>query len=341
MRLLTVMLRGTALTGLLVGCAPSRAPVTVQDTVVEPVPPRAEYRLVVMGDQGTGRPEQRAVARAMQAVCREWGCDLGVGLGDNFYPSGPDHVDSPLFRERFENLYGGLGFPFLMIPGNHDESLVWGGDGANPGGAEVQLAYSRVNSRWVMPDRFYRARLGKVAEVLAVDMAPLAAYLPSRRPQERPGGSWDAAQRAWLKQKATSSVAPWTFLLGHHPLFSNARHGEAGAYDRLPTAQQRGDAVRSLYRSVCGDVDVIFSGHDHALQLFAPQPECPGTWQVVSGAAGQGESAQRGHRPALFQEFHQPGFTWLRVNESEVKLRFYTVDGNGTPTLAFEQAITK
>lgn len=331
----------TVCTGLLVGCMPFRSLIQVQDTLVRPVPPQSEYRVVVMGDQGTGLPEQRAVARGMQAVCQQRGCDLGFGLGDSFYPSGPKDAHSPLFRERFADVYGPLGVPFLMITGNHDQSWLVGGDGADPAGAEAQLAYAKVNPQWIMPARYYRAVLGDLLEVLAVDTTPLASYLPSVRAGERPGGNWEAAQRAWLTEQAKASTAQWTFLLGHHPRFSNAKHGDAGRYDGMPAPLPRGDAVKTLYQAVCGDVEVIFSGHDHALQLFAPQVECAGTWQVVSGAAGKTGAGRHGNRPSAFQEFSKPGFTWVKVMKEQLLVRFYTVNGAGLPTLAFEQAITK
>ena len=135
--------------GLVSACAPapSQAPTRMPDVVAQVAAPRdlARLRVVVIGDQGTGTAVQRRVAAAMAEICASEGCDLGVGLGDNFYPSGPRDPASPLFRERFAEVYGPLKVPFLMIPGNHDESWVRGGDGADPRGAEAQVAYSRIN----------------------------------------------------------------------------------------------------------------------------------------------------------------------------------------------------
>lgn len=335
------LFRSLILAALLSACAPSLAPVEMRDTVVQPVPPGETLRVVIMGDQGTSLPDQHAVAKGMQATCKDAGCDLGFGLGDNFYPAGPTSTLSPLFKERFADLYGPLKIPFLMITGNHDETLVHGGDGANPAGAEVQIAYSKLKAQWVMPDRYYRAQVGDLLDVLAVDTTPLASMVPSRRAVERPGGSWEVMQRKWLAQQARESKAQWTVVLGHHPLYSNGKHGDAGAYDGWPSPLMRGDAVRSLYRAACQDIDIIFSGHDHALQLFAPQAECPGTWQVVSGAAGKVDGIQKGKRPAAFQQYRLPGFTWMKVTREELNLRFYTVNSEGVPALAFEQVIRK
>ncbi|PTA67917.1 acid phosphatase [Deinococcus arcticus] len=327
---------GVLLVGGLMACAPavsgpSQAALAAPRVALEAGHPE-RLRLVVMGDQGTGTETQWQVARAMAAVCAAQGCDLGAALGDNFYPAGPREVTSPLFRERFEVPYGPLGIPFIMVPGNHDESWLWGGDGASPRGAEVQVAYSRVNPQWVMPARQYQASVSGLLDLFVVDTAPLAAYLPSVRPQERPGGPWDAAQRAWLAQAVNQSAARWRLVLGHHPLYSNGKHGDAGAYDHLPFTFQRGGAVQALYAVACGQADLLLSGHDHALQLFAPQPDCPGTWTAVSGAAGEVGGERRGRRPAAFEVYGQPGFLWLEITPQTLTLWAYVVGEGGAVT---------
>ncbi|GGB59359.1 metallophosphoesterase [Deinococcus soli (ex Cha et al. 2016)] len=315
-------------------CAPAMTgPVTVPDVrATLPALPQDRLRVLVMGDQGTGTEVQRRVAAAMQEVCAQEGCDLGVALGDNFYPAGPKDLNSLLFRERFADVYGPLGVPFLVVPGNHDESWLVGGDGADARGADVQVAYSRVNPQWVMPARTYRAPVGTLAEFFGVDTAPLAAYLPGLRPAERPGGAWDVAQRAWLSGAVRTSGARWRLVLGHHPLFSNGAHGNAGAYDRFPFAFQQGGAVRDLYASVCGEADLLLSGHVHALEVFTPQPECPGTWTAVSGAAGEVGGGAAGSRVAAFAAFGQPGFLRLDITPSELVITAYTVAADGTVT---------
>lgn len=333
------------LTSLLVACAPAATgPVSPLPDVVAPLPLPAggeRVRVVVMGDQGTGTAVQRRVAAALRAVCGRDGCDLGVGLGDNFYPAGPRGADSALFRERFEEPYGPLDIPFLMVPGNHDESWLVGGDGADARGAEAEVAYARLNPQWVMPARSYRAAVGDLVEFFAVDTSPLAAYLPPLRVNERPGGPWDRAQRAWLDEALKSSQARWRLVLGHQPLFSNGKHGDAGRYDGLPLPGSRGDAVRALYNVACGRADGILSGHDHVLLGFAPQPECPGTRQWVSGAAGKVEEGRSGTRAATFEVFGQPGFLWLEVTRGALTVRAFTVSEDGSAQIVHTETVRK
>lgn len=332
-----------ALPLVLSACAPAASgPAPFADTVARlPLPPETQrVRAVVIGDQGMGTDTQAQVAAAMQEVCAREGCDLGVGLGDNFYPAGPKDVQSPLFKARFADLYGPLQVPFLMVSGNHDESWLAGGDGADARGGELQVAYARLNPQWVMPARTYRAPVGRLVEFFTVATSPLAAYLPPRRVAERPGGSWDTAQRAWLQGALLRSPARWKLVLGHHPLFSNANHGDAGRYDNSAAPLQRGDAVRRLYGAACGQADLLLSGHDHALELFAPQPGCAGTWTLVSGAAGKASSPRVGRRPAAFESYGQAGFMWLDVQPTALSVRVYTVDGAGHARLVHTQTLS-
>lgn len=331
-----------ALPLLLTACAPALSASGGMPDTVARLPLGTDLqrlRVVVMGDQGTGSEVQTRVAAAMSEVCAREGCDLGVALGDNFYPAGPREATSPLFRKRFSDPYGPLKVPVLMVSGNHDESLLFGGDGADARGGEVQVAYSRLNRQWVMPARTYRAPVGTLVEFFTVATAPLAASLPPLRATERPGGSWDTAQRAWLAGALGQSSARWKLVLGHHPLFSNAAHGDAGRYDGSALNLQRGEAVQRLYGMACGKASVLLSGHDHALQLFAPQGSCAGTWTLVSGAAGKATSAKTGQRPAVFEAYGQPGFMWLDITPTALEIRAYTLDTAGRARLAHTQVL--
>ncbi|GGQ96320.1 hypothetical protein GCM10008957_05710 [Deinococcus ruber] len=331
---------------LLAACAPAST-VNFQDvqaTLKAPEHP-GELRVLMMGDQGKGGEIQAAVAKAIARVCQQQGCDLGVGLGDNFYPKAPSSADDAVFQTRFADLYGPLNFPFLMVAGNHDESWLMGGDGANPAGLQSELDYARSHPQWIMPERAYRAAWGDLAQFFVVDTAPLASYLPNRDPSYRPGAAFDEAQRAWLKQSLDASPARWNVVLGHHPLLNNGLHGSAGTYTYgavLPWAS--GAAIKTMYQqAACGKADLIAAGHDHTLQLFpATNTVCPGTRLLVSGAAGETTGPGLGVPAASdFQAMSTPGFFWLKFTPTTLTYQAYTVDAAGVPTLAYQTEDSK
>jgi tartrate-resistant acid phosphatase type 5 len=334
---------------LLAGCAP--AAVTsqalgefpdTQATLESPAQP-SDLKILVMGDQGKGGAIQTAVAKAMASVCAAQGCELGLGMGDNFYPQAPASADSLIFKERFADLYGPLKIGFLMAAGNHDESWQKGGDGANPAGLNSELAYAKTNAQWIMPAHFYRAQWGDLASFFVVDTAPTASYLPNRDPVYRAGGPFDAAQRGWLKASLAASQAHWKIVIGHHPLLNNGKHGSAGSYDGGLLPWANGAHIKSLYQqAACGKADLIAAGHDHTLQLFpASNPVCPGTRLLVSGAAGESTGPGLGRNASDFQAMDKPGFFWLHLTRSTMTIRAYTADGAGVPKVAYETVASK
>jgi len=331
---------------LLAACAPATdTDLVFPDTQVSlPAPAREnDLRVLVMRDQGKGGEVQAMVARAMLAVCARDGCDLGLGMGDNFYPQAPQSADSPVFEERFSALYGQLRVPFLMAAGNHDESWAFGGDGADPSGLNSELAYARLNPQWVMPAHFYRASWSDLAQFFVVDTAPLAPYLPNRAPVYRAGGPFDSAQRRWLSASLSTSSARWNIVIGHHALLNNGKHGSAGNYDSGLLPWGAGAPVKSLYQeAACGKADLIASGHDHTLQLFAADNAvCPGTRLLVSGAAGETSGPGSVGAPSEFQAMNSPGFFWLHFTRNRLTLRVFTVDAAGVPVLAYESGTEK
>jgi hypothetical protein len=106
-----------ALLGLaLIAAEPKREPIA-DGIVASDLRERNSLRLLVFGDSGTGKEDQREVARHMREECTaRGGCDLALMLGDNLYGDGIDPpkmldgrwVFDDKFAERFESVYAGL-----------------------------------------------------------------------------------------------------------------------------------------------------------------------------------------------------------------------------------------
>ena len=130
--------------------------------------------LIVAGLQ---QVSQIATANAMAAACTAAGsCDFIINTGDNFYDLGIVNGTTDVqWTNAFQNVYTKALFgntPFLSTLGNHDYSIL------NPTAAASQIAYSAVDSRWVLPDHQYAKTFtsasGNVAiQVVQVDSTPL------------------------------------------------------------------------------------------------------------------------------------------------------------------------
>lgn len=214
-----------------------------------------EYTLLVFGDSGTGKTEQRQVAAAMAQACQQRACDAALVLGDLIYPRGVQSVDDDLFKTHFEEPYAVLGpFPFWMTPGNHDHK--------RSGSVDAQIAYARSGRslRWRMPAAHY-----------AVEGLPAWLHIYSLDTERIAEGSANREQADGARA-ALCGKTGWRLLMGHHPIYSNGVHGDNAAV---------GSYVEGLVRE-CG-VQAYLSGHDHDQEhISAPLLE-----QFVQGAAAK------------------------------------------------------
>ncbi len=187
-------------------------------------------RVVVLGDFGMGNKGQFDVARAIAELHRKQPFQFGITVGDNFYQHGVSSIHDPKWKTRWEEPYGGLGFPFYPTLGNHDYY----------GDVQSQLEYKSPSDSWRMVARQFVLRNG-LADWFALDTT-------DQRTE----------QYAWLDKVLSASKARWKIVYGHHPIYSAGSHGDTEALEHELLPVIRGRAV--LY----------VAGHDHDLQYLKP-----------------------------------------------------------------------
>ncbi|NBW82250.1 hypothetical protein EBR21_10905 [bacterium] len=207
--------------------------------------------ILVFGDQGTAEDGQMAVARSMRQFCDHNRCDLGLILGDNFYPTGVRGLDDEKFKLAFEIPYAPLVMPFYAVLGNHDYGFLW-----SRGDVDAQVNYTSKSLFWRMPFRYYNF-VEKGIEFVALDTMPLAR---------------DAEQREWLESTLAASQPKHRVVFGHFPMLSGGQHGN-DAY-----------MLKNIAPKLCGKASAYVSGHDHDLQFLRLNCGLP---QIVSGAAAK------------------------------------------------------
>lgn len=269
-----------------------------QDVAKGPVlaPGRATVRFLALGDTGTGDADQRRVARTAARLCKEPGCDFLVLLGDNFYERGVTSLQDPKFTRLFEEMYGDIGKPVYAVLGNHDVKEK----------AYSQVLYSLKSPTWRMPNFSYAFRAGPARfTVLNTNCYPL--FLPGLGPS------------------LASGSGEWTFLLGHHTLYSSGNHGDA-------------DWLTRWYwqATVAEHLDFYLSGHDHQLEHLRFQGRH--TDFIVSGAGGRHSRNRRpggGRQSAASSLFlyKDNGLVAFEVSPQRVRVRFH--DGGGAVLYEF------
>lgn len=258
-------------------------------------------RILAFGDFGTEGDNwsQERLARAMAAYGVEHPYDLGLTLGDNFYPQGLPTADDPRWERQWERFYTPLGIRFYAVLGNHDYY-----DPRSPG---AEIARSRKSPSWCLPRTWYTFTAGPV-QLFAVDTTPVEE--PGRDRGDRNGAM--AAQLRWLDGALAASRAKWKVVFGHHPIYSNGHHtGPDGSFPRirqylLPVLVKHG-------------VDLYLAGHEHDLQVLEPES---GVHFAVSGAGGRNLRRFRMDRCRRWGMDLTYGFTVLEADETKLALTF-------------------
>lgn len=230
------------------------------------------HHLMMIGDWGASddRRAQTAVAHGMTGYMKSLNvkAEATLMLGDNFYGPFKGGVNSPRWKEQFEDMYPKDVFPgpcYAML-GNHDY------DDEPKAKLAAELAYGSANpgTRWTMPAKWYSFEFPK--------QNPLISFIvldsnynnrtESLTPEER------EAQSAWFKTEiARQRKTPWLVVMAHHPLYTNGMHGD----NKALIAEWD-----PLFRE--HKVDFYFAGHDHDLQHI--ELEGHPTSFVVSGGGG-------------------------------------------------------
>lgn len=267
--------------------------------------------LLAVGDFGSGNQHQTDVAAAMGAFARKLSTPptAVLALGDNFY----GNLQPGRFDRHFEQMYSpqDLPCPFHAILGNHDYGPGYDDRHAQgPAKAQMQLDYARANphSRWKMPAKWYALELPDPRHPLVKIVFLDSNYFEGAlTPQEK------LEQRRFLATELQKSTrAPWLWLAGHHPLFSNGQHGDdPGQIERLgPLLAEH-------------PISFYLCGHDHTLQHL--EVDAYKTSFVVSGGGGAPlHDFTRGDRGFMDKTL---GFTHLHVTPETVDVQYVDRDG--------------
>lgn len=272
--------------------------------------PADGMHLLAMGDFGTGKPGQVKVAKQMAQFAQKLNTPLNsvLALGDNFYvdPSAEN------FKKLFEEMYSSkdLNCPFHACLGNHDyypsKSHKEG-----RGKAQAQLDYStqHPDSRWKMPAKWYAVELPSAEAPLVKLIFIDTNYFKGALTEDE-----KVAQEKFVQEELQKpTTAPWIWLAGHHPFFSNGDHG-----DNKELITRFGPYLKSHA------VSLYLSGHDHTLQHI--EVDGYNSSFVVSGAAGQDlYNVKRNARSPYTEKTF--GFNHLFVTPQSIEVQYIGTDG--------------
>ncbi|GBD25867.1 hypothetical protein HRbin30_01194 [bacterium HR30] len=265
----------------------------------------------------------RALHQFLQATPEAKAVTHVLLLGDNFYPRGlvgvqghcdPSHATPAAIEHQLEAVLEPFAFlrelriPVTAIPGNHDH-------GCGTFGLENQANPDRFlppHKRW---GSLWNFRYGEPQAVL-FSTARLRLLLLDSEPMVQDGNSLRASAEA-LERLITEEPGHyrWQLVAAHHPLRTLGEHdGAFPAGIRKPLTfvlfpvhflaagglppfsalsqeaysfryQRYRRTIERIWKHHPGAVDLFLAGHDHSLQLLAPQEGGFPTELVVGSGA--------------------------------------------------------
>lgn len=281
----------------------------------------AAAELLMVGDWGYDKDHspQSTVAKGMRQYVQRNRLETQalLMLGDNWYGALDGGAHSARWQTQFEQTYSADAFacPAYAILGNHDyqnwpDSKV-----------DSELEYARKGkTRWTMPARWYRFEFPA--------KKPLITFLALDSNMPFPDGSsirgrdftltpqQQAEQLVWFETELKRPrITPFLAVMGHHPVYSDGKHGDH------PVLVRDWDPLFRKYK-----VDLYLSGHDHDLQHleFEGHP----TSFFLSGGGGADlydlkiDPSKRG---PYAQKVY--GFSHLSVTQQQMTLRHLDADG--------------
>ncbi|MEO5716069.1 MAG: metallophosphoesterase [Luteolibacter sp.] len=284
--------------------------------------------LLALGDFGTGDKAQKDLGLVMAgyAAAMKNKAQGMLLLGDNFYHPMPGGYQAPRWKTDFSDVYPASVFPgpCWAILGNHDYHDT-------PGNEHIQLGYPAFRNhktRWTMPAKHYRLDLPAVNPMVTFLMIDTNWESINRRIH---GGSFNcwmsadekAEQAIWLESQLASKRAPFTVVVGHHPIYSDGAHS-----DTPELVQELGPVLEKH------GVHLYLCGHDHDLQHL--ELEGLKTSFVISGGGGAPLCMNtKARQNSVIKPTH--GFSHLFVAEKRLHVRH--IDSTGQACHAFSKGI--
>ena len=255
---------------LLLGAAPALG---LRSVPSQARPPALNF--VVIGDWGRdGKHHQTTVAEQMDRAAVTIGSRFVISVGDNFYDNGVVSVDDPQWQTSFQDIYTrpGLMTTWHVILGNHDYQRT--------GNPEAQIAYSRRDSRWSLPSRYYMRTEhlpdGTTADFFFIDTSTYIQHYYAASSVVHIDRAQAEPQFQWLENALATSRAGWKIVVGHHQVFAATAPGDYVGDDMIRRFQPLLDRY---------GVQAYINGHEHNLQHIRRN----GVNYITCGAGSQTE----------------------------------------------------
>jgi hypothetical protein len=267
-----------------------------------------DVSFLVLGDTGTGLPDQYSVANAMSQTEADFVMQTGDVIDIPYFTFGLEDTRClSVFRRQMRSV------PFFFTMGNHEV------DNGALGVAYLATFHLPTNSV-TGTSHFYSFDHGDAHFVVLY--MPFYIEIPALDAYRLYEGS---DQYNWLTNDLASSTKPWKFLFLHHPLASSGSHrNDHYSGSSLTDAQVLQDLLLPVATRY--GVEMIFNGHDHDYERFNP---INGVQLIANGSAGSLMNGIQDQRDAASSQFYTvPEFLKVNVQGGSLFLQAINTNGN-------------
>lgn len=264
-----------------------------------------EITFAVLGDSGGGSTAQFNVARQLELAAPNLVLHLGDIVYDSFKSSAADLRFLSVYRNQMREV------PWFTTMGNHDID-------ANERDTAYLAALVLPTNSASGTEHYYSFEHGEAHFVCL--FVPDLKFRPDLAYLALTNGS---AQYHWLTNDLAGTSKPWKILFFHSPVSTSSFH--AAEDDNANNISDQIE-IQETILPIANEygVQMIFNGHDHNFERFAP---IQGVHRIVSGGGGRSVSDMF-HRDETSAQFYARSH-FVRVSLKADRAQLEALDEHG------------
>ena len=272
---------------------------------------KSDVNIFVVSDAGReGCYDQQLFANLMGEMAKRIKPMCIVTTGDNHHGNGVKSVHDNDWKQNFEDIYthSKLQIDWYPALGNHEYE----------GNTQAVIDYSKVNSRWNMPARYYTKVInakGTSIRFIIIDTTPLIKRYHNNHKYPDIDEQNYEQQMEWLNSVLSNAKEDWVIVAGHHPIHADTKKSKSEREDMRNSV----DKILRQHKNV----SIYICGHIHNFQHLRDKNSHID--YIVNSSAAKSRSVDDTKRTVYCSP--ETGFSVISANENVLTL--YMIDKNG------------
>ena len=261
-------------------------------------------------DRG-GCYDQKVIANLMGEMAGKIKPECIISTGDTHHGNGVKSVTDDDWQEHLTEMYNHRNLAKLdwwAVAGNHEYR----------GNSQALVDYSKVNSHWRMPAKYYTTvfkKGGATIRFVMLDTTPLIEkYRMDKRYPDAALQDYEA-QLEWLEKVLSEATEDWVIVAGHHPVYADTKKNKSERDDIK-------SAINGILRK--HKVAMYLCGHIHSFQHIRRKGY--DIDYLVNSSASWARDVKRIKDMKYCSD--EAGFSVITASEKRLSVHFIDKNGN-------------